>query len=291
MLLKKIRALIICLSLGFSTQALAVEDADELYRQGRFAEAEKAYAASDMDHPKDLRYRYNRGCAAYQNSDYQGAMGAFSSVMRRAKDDKTRFKAAYNLGNTAFKNGDFSSAVAHYKQAILYNPEREESRYNLELALRELEKSKKEEKEDKEQHPDKDSSQSDDQKDKKKEDKKEESSDKKSGEEKADQEQSQTDEQNQDKNQQESEQKKNPMADEGHKAEQESERDLSGELEPRQALPEENGDDQTSDSAMSMIDKKKAEALLDNIKEDRSRILRFHIPAEKRHGVLSGKDW
>jgi Ca-activated chloride channel family protein len=297
MLLKKIRALIICLSLGFSAQVLAAEDADELYRQGRFAEAEKAYAASDMDHPKDLRYRYNRGCAAYQNSDYQGAMGAFSSVMRRAKDDKTRFKAAYNLGNTAFKNGDFSSAVAHYKQAILYNPEREEARHNLELALIGVEKSKKEEKEDKEQHPDKDSSQSDDQKDKKKEDKKEESSDKKSREKDADQEQSQTGEQNQEKDQQESdqkresEQKKNSRADEGRKAEQESERDLSGELEPRQALPEEKGDDQTSDSDMSMIDKKKAEALLDNIKEDRSRILRFLIPEEKRRGVSSGKDW
>jgi hypothetical protein len=42
---------------------------------------------------------------------------------------------------------------------------------------------------------------------------------------------------------------------------------------------------------MSMIDKKKAEALLDNIKEDRSRFLQFLVPKEKRQGVESGKDW
>ena len=84
---------ILCFGVFFGTQVLAKENPDELYRQGRFAEAEKAYARSDMDHPKDIRYRYNRGCAAYQNGDFQGAMAAFSSVLRRAKDDEMRFKA------------------------------------------------------------------------------------------------------------------------------------------------------------------------------------------------------
>ncbi|MDB4265000.1 VWA domain-containing protein, partial [bacterium] len=44
-----------------ATPSRAAESPDELYRKGRFAEAEKAYAQSDMDNPKDLRYRYNRG--------------------------------------------------------------------------------------------------------------------------------------------------------------------------------------------------------------------------------------
>ena len=41
----------------------------------------------------------------------------------------------------------------------------------------------------------------------------------------------------------------------------------------------------------AMMDKKKAEALLDNIKENRSKYLRFQVPREKRGGVPSGKDW
>jgi len=52
-------------------------DADELYRKGDYAEAEKAYKQGDMDNPKDIRFRYNRGCAAFQNSDYKGAAGSF----------------------------------------------------------------------------------------------------------------------------------------------------------------------------------------------------------------------
>ena len=126
-----------------SCPALAAENPDKLYGQGRFEEAEKAYSRSDMDNPKDIRYRYNRGCAAYQNSDFKGAMAAFSSVLRRSDNEEIQFKAAYNLGNAAFKEGNFESAVGQYKEALLSNPESEDAKYNLELALRELEKLKK----------------------------------------------------------------------------------------------------------------------------------------------------
>ena len=66
----------------------AEEDPDELFRKGRFKEAEQAYARADMDRPRDIRFRYNRGCAAYQGSDFQGARGAFSSVVSRTEDDR-----------------------------------------------------------------------------------------------------------------------------------------------------------------------------------------------------------
>ena len=65
--------------------AAASENPDELYEQGRFAEAEKIYSQKDMDNPKDLRYRYNRGCAAYQSGDYKGALAAFTSVSKRTE--------------------------------------------------------------------------------------------------------------------------------------------------------------------------------------------------------------
>jgi len=62
-------------------------------------------------------------------------------------------------------------------------------------------------------------------------------------------------------------------------------------LKPLQALPEEQKVGKRSDPAMSMINKKKAEALLDSVEEDRSRFLSFQIPEKKRHAVRSGKDW
>lgn len=282
---------IVVISIIFFTQAVAAENSDELYQQGRFAEAEKAYAASDMDHPKDIRYRYNRGSAAYQNSDYQGAAAAFSSVIRRAKDNKIKFKAVYNLGNTAFKQGDFSSAVAHYKQAILNNPESEDARHNLELALRELEKSKKEEQEQQNKQHSDDSPHSEDQKEKTESSKNDESQDKSSKDKSSEHQEPQPPNQKEEKGQRESEQKKSESADEDRKDGQESTKDLSGELEPLREQSGEQDEDQDTGSAISMIDKKKAEALLDNIKENRLRFLHFQIPEKKRHGVQSGKDW
>ncbi|MGD8650175.1 MAG: tetratricopeptide repeat protein, partial [Desulfobacterales bacterium] len=126
---------------------------DELYRQGRYEDAEKAYAKADMDHPKDIRFRYNRGCAAFQNGQYKEADAAFSSVMRRAKDGNVRFRAAYNLGNTAYKQEDYASAAEFFKAALTANPTSEDARYNLELALRAIEKMKQKQSEASQDNP------------------------------------------------------------------------------------------------------------------------------------------
>lgn len=273
------------------TPALASEDPDELYRLGRFAEAEKIYANSDMDNPKDLRYRYNRGCASYQGSDYKGAMASFSSVLRRAEDSKTQVKAAYNLGNTAFKQGDFASAAAHYKKAILIDPESENARFNLEIALRKLEKQKKEEKEG-QKCSGKEENKKNQPKDGKNGEGEEESSSDKSAEKKGPQDK---DQQNK-KMDNDPGQEKKPDEEQGagqdkaREGEQGPPKDLSGDLRPREALPQREKDEDAS-QAVSLMDRKKAEALLDNVKEDRSKYLEFQTPRGKRRGVLSGKDW
>ena len=282
----------------FPATAMAAENPDELYKQGRFAEAEKAYAASDMDHPKDTRYRYNRGCAAYQNSDYQGATAAFSSVLRRAQDNETRFRSVYNLGNTAFKQGDLASAEAHYKQAILWNPENKDAKYNLELVLRELEKQKQSKEQGPGQPSKQDAGQPEKRADQEQGKKQGKGPDEPSGEEKTpDESSSQAKDQGKDMGQGQSGQEEPSQGTEGAqpgerpKAEQDTAQDLSGELKATQGLPEEKGHEQAQGAVMSMIDKKKAEALLDNVKEDRSKFLRFQVPEDKKQGVRSGKDW
>lgn len=257
-----------------STTSPAVENPDELYRLGRFAEAEKAYTQMDMDHPRDIRFRYNRACAAYQNADYKGATAAFSSVLRRAKDNEIRFKTAYNLGNTAFKHGDFASAVGHYKQAISSNPENRDAAYNLELALMQLEKQKEKQTKDSEKQPEEGCSQLQD-----KENSSRESEGKKdSGKESQD---------------------KTPEQKSAQGQDQQDQKDLSGpedhagEQNQPQAMSEKKdaGGDKKDGQSWSAIDRKKAEALLNNLKEDRSGFMRFQVPQDKRYGVESGKDW
>ena len=141
------------LLLLLSHAGLAADPPDELYRQGRYEDAEKAYAKADMDHPKDIRFRYNRGCAAFQNGQYKEADAAFSSVMRRATDNNVRFRAAYNLGNTAYKQEDYASTAEYFKAALTANPASEDARYNLELALRAIEKMKQKQSEASQDNP------------------------------------------------------------------------------------------------------------------------------------------
>ncbi len=293
----KTMKVLILFGLILATPASAAENPDELYRKGLFAEAEKGYARMDMDHPQDIRYRYNRGCAAYQNSDYTQATEAFSNVLTRAKDVEMRFKAAYNLGNTAYKQGDFESAVAYYRQSIRYNPESQDAWHNLELALRELERQEESKVQGSKTEPKRDSGQSEQDGDGSETGKSEEGPDRPSGEKTSDRQRSPVQDQGKDGGQTESgqegesRQEKGDRPDGGQRAEQESPEDLSGELELLGALPKKHEEDQNSVPAMSVIDKKKAETLLDDIEEDHSRLLLFQIFKTKRRGVGSGKDW
>lgn len=275
--------------------AFSGEDADELYRQGRFTEAEKIYSQADMDHPKDLRYRYNRGCAAYQGSDYKAATAAFSSVLRRTKDRGILFKTAYNLGNASFKKGDYHSAAAFYKQAIVYNSKSDEARYNLEMSLREIERIEREKKEKKECQ--KDSSTKGEKGAQQKGVKKDGSSHKPSQEKMPDQKQSKSpemakaDEKDKSGPEKKPEEQKQTAKSTDQRGDEGSPKDLLGELRLRQSLPEQNQGEKPRAPSISMMDKKRAEALLDNIKEDRSKFLKFQVPKNKRNGVASGMDW
>ena len=272
-------AFLIITAIFVCARAWAVEDPDELYRAGRFAEARKIYTDRDMDHPRDLRYRYNRGCAGYEEGKYKEAMAAFSSVLRRAKEPEMRLRAAYNLGNTAFKQGDFASASEYYKKALQIDPESRDAAYNLEIALRELEKQKKEQKE---KEAGKNSGKGKDRKDRSQGKKDGKGSEKPSSEKRS----GQKDSQDRDR------QDKGAQGAKGRK-EQSPPEDLSGELQARDQLPrpEKGKGDGESGRSASIMDRKKAEALLDNVKEDRSKYLEFQTPAGRPRGVLSGKDW
>ncbi len=263
------------------SSSLAAESPDALYRQGRFAEAEKAYARADMDHPKTLRHRYNRGCAAFKNEQYQEAAAAFTSVLRRTRDDTLRFKAAYNLGNTAFKQNDFAAAVNYYKQALGYDPADADARHNLEMALRARANQKQPPPQKQPQQPGQDAPRDED--GKQSDQNRDTPPAKPQGP--PDQKTAGAGDRPQDKGQtgQERSQPQKSRPDS-------TEEKTGGELTPRQPptamprAPEEQG--QTN----AGTDKKKAEALLDNIRENPAQIMRFMLPDKKR-GAGSERDW
>jgi Ca-activated chloride channel family protein len=305
---RKYSFFIVVLVLGLTpwlclSPASAAETPDELYRQGRYEEAEQAYSRHDMDHPKDIRFRYNRGCAAFQNGQYEEASAAFSSVTRRTENEDVRFKAAFNLGNTAFKQGDYASASTYYKQALADQPDSEDARYNLELSLRALKKEKEEQ--DQEQT---DTPQSDKPPQGSDQEKKEGTDHQGQGEQSPDKEPQQSDQEKEDPQKNGDHQKPDDQTPKNDEKEQSNNNEnqasaqnkppesidedtLSGDLKPRETLPEIESTDPLTGDNPSDIDRKKAEALLDNIQENPSGIMRFMLSDENRKNSFSGKDW
>jgi len=259
--------------------AWAAVDPDALYRKGRYAEAEKAYAEASLDHPRDLRYRYNRGCAAFQKGDYAQATAAFTSVLRRTQDDKMRFKAAYNLGNTAFKQNDLASAQAAYTQAVRLNPDNREARHNLEMILRALKKSKQQEKSG--QEPEKKEGQEQSPSQSQAPGSEEKSSEKSSGQKGGAGQESQDRSSSRPENQ----------SPENAAPQNARPTDRTGKLEGPAAAPQEGNDRPAAGQAGVPIDRRKAEALLDNIREDPARFMKYRVPEGKRRAGRSGKDW
>ncbi|MBN2397021.1 MAG: VWA domain-containing protein [Deltaproteobacteria bacterium] len=273
-------------SLSMPESALAADPSpDELYRQGRYAEAEEGYNRLDMDHPRDIRYRYNRGCAAFQGGKYPEATAAFSSVLRRTEEPAVRFRAAYNLGNTAFNQGDFEAAAGFFRQALIDDPTSDDARYNLELSLRALEKAKEQASESPQSPPQEGCG-------KKGEGQKQKSGEK--GKEGSPQDSS-TPDQKEQGSPQEQEQPSDAQQDQGSAGDKRPEtkagENLSGELKPRGEMAEMEERKDTPEDGTAAPDAKKAEALFDNVRENPAEMLRYMIPDRDNRGVASGKDW
>jgi tetratricopeptide (TPR) repeat protein len=102
--------------------AAAPADALKLYREGRFAEAQKAFEQlAAQDKRGDARLLFNAGGAAYRATNYTAAAQAFKAVLA-APDLRLQQAAYYNLGNTQFRLGetaeDLDALQSHWEAAI-----------------------------------------------------------------------------------------------------------------------------------------------------------------------------
>lgn len=229
-------------------------DADKLFYKGRYDEALEAYQKGDLENPRDYRYRYNKGVSAYKKSDYEKSALAFSSILKRAKDKEIQFRSLFNLGNIAFKNKDFKNAISFFKKAVILKPGDRDARYNLELSLRELKKSKSDKKDSENKKPGK---------------KKREEPEQKDSNKSADNKNPENNEPQADKNKEQG-QKKEPGNDESQKN---------------------GGKAKDSPKTPLSFDKRKANALLDNIKENRLRYFQFKFGGKKEKEGKSGRNW
>ena len=105
------------------------------YREGRHPEALEAFERALAAREDDARARFNLADALYKNGKFDEAQAIYESL---GDDEMLAAPARYNLGNTLFQKRDYPGAIKAYRDTLRVDPNDEETRRNLELALRKL---------------------------------------------------------------------------------------------------------------------------------------------------------
>jgi Ca-activated chloride channel family protein len=115
------------------------------YESGNHPEALEAFEGAAQARPEDPAVRFNVADGLYKNGRYDEAATLFRSLGH----DPTRPlapAARYNLGNSLYQKQDYQGAIRAYRDALRLAPNDEDTRRNLELALRQLKEQKEQQK-------------------------------------------------------------------------------------------------------------------------------------------------
>jgi len=122
---------------------------NDLYNKNQFTDASVAYQKSLGNNTKYDKASYNLGNAFYQNKNFKEAVPQYELTAETAKDKFTKAEAYHNIGNAMMEQKQYQPAVDAYKNALRNNPNDDETRYNLAVAQKLLEKEKQDNKDDK----------------------------------------------------------------------------------------------------------------------------------------------
>jgi Ca-activated chloride channel family protein len=101
-----------------------------LYDRGLFDRAQNVYEGM-LAKKNDPLAKYNLGNALYRQGKFADAEKAFAAVSGEAG---LAPRALYNLGNAEFRQEDYEGAVRSYEDALKAKPNDEDTLYNLALA-------------------------------------------------------------------------------------------------------------------------------------------------------------
>lgn len=185
-------------------------EGNKKFKEKKLIDAEATYREAFSANLKNAIPEYNLGNTLYTDEHIDAARSKYASSAESAQSKTDKHKAFHNLGNTYMLQKKYQQAVDAYKNALRNNPTDDETRYNLALAKKMLEKDKKGGgggggNDDKKDQDKKDQDKKDDQK---KQDQKNGNQDKKKGDQDKDKEGEDKDKPNEPKDQPEKQQPK-----------------------------------------------------------------------------------
>lgn len=234
---------------------------NELYKKQQFTDASVAYQKALGNNSNYDKAAYNLGNALYQNQNFKEAIPQFELTAKTATDKFTKAEAFHNLGNAHMEGKNYAGAVEAFKNSLRNNPSDDETRYNLAVAQKMLDKQNQQNKDDKNK---------DKNKDKKDQDKKDQDKDKK------DKDQDNKDQKDKDKKDQDKDGK--------------GDKDKDKKQDPKK--DKENKDKQKPKPQQGKMSPQQIKQLLDNLNnEEKKTQKKMNAKKAKGKKVKQEKDW
>lgn len=126
-----------------------VRKGNELFKKGKFSDAEVEYRKALEKDPKYQKAQFNLGDAIYQEKNFKGATPLFNNLIKNSKSNELKANSLYNLGNTLMSQKKYESSIEAYIKSLLLNPNNYNAKYNLEYARKMLKKQKQNKKQNK----------------------------------------------------------------------------------------------------------------------------------------------
>ena len=117
-----------------------VRDGNALYNQNNYGDASVAYKKALEKNSGYKKATYNLGNSLYQEKNFKEAIPQYTVALENVKDPFKKAEGYHNIGNAMVQEKNYQGAVDAFKNALRSNPNDDETRYNLAVAQKLLEK-------------------------------------------------------------------------------------------------------------------------------------------------------
>ena len=129
--------LAICLMACGATPAEVNNSGHDPYLSGDYPAALEVYQLAQERSSESGEPFYNSGNVLYRTGEYEDSVQDFDESLKHAQGE-LRSSGFFNRGNALFQQQQYRQAVEAYKEVLRMNPDDEDAKHNLELALNQL---------------------------------------------------------------------------------------------------------------------------------------------------------
>lgn len=105
------------------------------YEEKKYSDAEIDFRKVVENSPKSFEANFNLGTSFYKQEKYDDAIKSFTASLESAEDNRSKAKVYHNIGNSLLKSNKIEQSIEAYKNALKFNPDDADTKYNLSYAL------------------------------------------------------------------------------------------------------------------------------------------------------------